>query len=230
MKKLIRSTSILALAAAIAFLPGCGTTDLTPPIITLNGDAVVIIVLGGTYTDAGYTATDEEDGDLSGNVTVTGESDIDTDKLGKYTITYSVSDAAGNTDVTSREVWVIADKGTYSGSFTNDGTIWDVSDMAGTSVDNDYTTDIVASSTDGVILIDNLGDYEFWGSDPSYKVQAVIGGDLGNELTISYTASTGRTFTGTGTLSDDGNTITLSYEQNDGGSVTFGHSDTFTRL
>ena len=38
--------------------------DLTPPVITINGDNPAIVELGGSYTDAGATASDD-----SGNAT-----------------------------------------------------------------------------------------------------------------------------------------------------------------
>ena len=50
--------------------------------------------MGDTYTDAGATALDDVDGDItSGIVTV---NLVDTNVISGYTITYNVSDAAGN--------------------------------------------------------------------------------------------------------------------------------------
>ena len=43
---------------------------------------------------AGVTASDDTDGDVTANLTVTGN--VDTTRPGKYELTYSVSDAAGN--------------------------------------------------------------------------------------------------------------------------------------
>jgi hypothetical protein len=39
--------------------------DNVPPVIVVNGSPTVTINLGGTYTDAGATATDNVDGDIS---------------------------------------------------------------------------------------------------------------------------------------------------------------------
>ena len=71
------------------------------PVITLNGSAVVNVVVGGTFSDPGATATDAEDGDLTANIVVGGDV-VDTDTLGTYVITYNVSDSSGNaaTEVT----------------------------------------------------------------------------------------------------------------------------------
>ncbi|WP_200799155.1 immunoglobulin-like domain-containing protein [Tenacibaculum agarivorans] len=84
------------------------TTDVTPPTITLNGDAMITIVQGNTFTDPGATATDNIDGDISGSIVVGGDT-VDVNTIGTYTITYNVSDAAGNaaSEIT-RTVEVIA--------------------------------------------------------------------------------------------------------------------------
>ncbi|MBD0379472.1 DUF4185 domain-containing protein [Paenibacillus sp. WST5] len=68
--------------------------DTTPPVITLQGDAMIEVPLGGTFTDAGATATDNEDGDLSHKIVVTGT--VNTSIIGTYPLTYNVSDADGN--------------------------------------------------------------------------------------------------------------------------------------
>ncbi len=73
------------------------TTD-SPPVITLNGDAVVNVVVGGTFNDPGATASDAEDGDLTGAIVVGGDV-VDTDTPGTYVITYNVSDSLGNAAV-----------------------------------------------------------------------------------------------------------------------------------
>ena len=65
--------------------------DTTAPVITITGDNPVTVELGATYTDAGATATD-----LSGAITVTSTSTVDTSVVGSYTVTYSASDASGN--------------------------------------------------------------------------------------------------------------------------------------
>lgn len=69
--------------------------DNTAPIITLIGQSSVSHQLGTTYTDSGATATDNNDGDITANIIVGGDT-VDTNTPGTYTITYNVSDAAGN--------------------------------------------------------------------------------------------------------------------------------------
>ena len=69
--------------------------DTTPPVITLVGANPLFIEFGATYTDPGAIATDDVDGDLSSSIVVGGDT-VNTSALGPYTVTYNVSDAAGN--------------------------------------------------------------------------------------------------------------------------------------
>lgn len=64
------------------------------PIITLNGDATITLAFGDTFTDPGATAHDPEDGDISNNIQVGGDT-VDTSTPGTYIITYDVQDSQG---------------------------------------------------------------------------------------------------------------------------------------
>ncbi|MDB4465759.1 DUF5011 domain-containing protein, partial [Akkermansiaceae bacterium] len=76
--------------------------DTTPPVITLNGDAEVTIEMGSTYTEQGATVSDNYYTGLS--ATPTGS--VDTNKVGTYEITYSVTDGSNNTGTATRTVIV----------------------------------------------------------------------------------------------------------------------------
>lgn len=65
-----------------------------PPVITLKGDVEVTVKLGDTFTDAGATAADQEDGDLTHKIQVEGT--VDTSIVGTYKLIYSVKDSDGN--------------------------------------------------------------------------------------------------------------------------------------
>gem|GEM_PF-3054319 len=69
--------------------------DTEKPTITLIGDAVIQLIVGDTYIDEGASATDNIDGNLTGEIVVT-NAVIDTDIIGTHLITYNVSDTAGN--------------------------------------------------------------------------------------------------------------------------------------
>lgn len=59
---------------------------------------------GQEYSDAGCTARDTEEGDLTGSVTRDGS--VNSYRSGDYTLTYSVADSAGNTSTAQRIVHV----------------------------------------------------------------------------------------------------------------------------
>ncbi|MCK5123184.1 MAG: DUF5011 domain-containing protein [Candidatus Pacebacteria bacterium] len=68
--------------------------DTTPPVITLEGNNPVNLNVGDTYEDAGATASDDLDGDITEHIIIVNP--VDTSTIGIYTITYNVSDEAGN--------------------------------------------------------------------------------------------------------------------------------------
>ena len=80
--------------------------DTIPPVITLKGGDRCSIVLGRRYEEPGFFATDNIDGDLTEQVTVTGA--VDWLNMGVYPITYTVSDSKENTAVVTRNVEVVA--------------------------------------------------------------------------------------------------------------------------
>jgi len=69
-------------------------TDITPPVITLiEGNKTIEV--NATYTDAGATAQDNNDGDISANIVVD-TSTVNISAEGNYTVTYDVNDSSGN--------------------------------------------------------------------------------------------------------------------------------------
>lgn len=78
--------------------------DLVSPVITLSGDAIMTIKAGSTYAEPGFSAADNVDGDLTAKVQVSGT--VDTYRAGTYTVTYTVTDAYGNTTTAERTVVV----------------------------------------------------------------------------------------------------------------------------
>lgn len=79
------------------------------PSIKLNGDATVEIEAGETYTDAGATAYDVQDGDITEDIDTTGAI-IDTSNVGDYTVEYTVTDSDGHKVSSSRTVNVVPRK------------------------------------------------------------------------------------------------------------------------
>ena len=78
--------------------------DNEAPIITLKGGDNYYITEKAEYSDPGYTASDNCEGDLTEKVKVSGE--VDSNVVGKYYIDYSVSDSKGNSTKVTRTVIV----------------------------------------------------------------------------------------------------------------------------
>lgn len=71
--------------------------DTTKPIITLIGDATINLTVGDPYTEKGATANDNLDGNITAKIVKGGT--VNTATPGTYTITYDVTDLAGNAAV-----------------------------------------------------------------------------------------------------------------------------------
>ena len=101
---------VLLLSLTILLFSCSGEDDLIDetPIITLIGEAIVTVNIYSTYTDAGATAQDNEDGNLTSSIITTGG--VNESVEGEYVITYTVSDSSGNTATTSRQV-IVEDDG-----------------------------------------------------------------------------------------------------------------------
>lgn len=78
--------------------------DTVAPILSLAGEDFIILGYGENYEEAGYTATDDIDGDITSDVTLNPYPDTFTP--GTQIITYSVSDSAGNTATATRTLLV----------------------------------------------------------------------------------------------------------------------------
>lgn len=115
--------------------------DTTKPEITLTGEATSFVV-GGEYSELGYSATDNYDGDITTNVTIT--NNIDSNTIGEYEVTYTVKDSSGNESIATRKVNVISRPATQQkiavlnyhfffdssvGDVCNDGNCEDVKDF-----------------------------------------------------------------------------------------------------
>ncbi len=93
--------------------------DTEAPTITLNGNESLTIPIGQAYNEPGYSALDNCDGDLTSEVKIT--NNIDVNKVGSYEIQYKVNDKSGNESIVSRKINVYNNKvqikqGTYKSS------------------------------------------------------------------------------------------------------------------
>ena len=79
--------------------------DTTPPVITLLGANPLTNYVNTVFVDPGATATDIVSGNLTSAIVVTGA--VNTNIVGSYTLTYTVSDSSGNVAATNRTVVIV---------------------------------------------------------------------------------------------------------------------------
>ncbi len=148
--------------------------DTTAPVITLNGGETGYYSPGYTYTEQGFTATDNYDGDLTAQVVCAQNTD---------SITYSISDRFGNTTSVTRTLEckdVVAPIITLNGSdhieisqnapFTDDGA------TAADDVDGDLTAALtVAGTIDTSVLGEQTLTYQVTDSSGNLcEVQRIV--------------------------------------------------------
>jgi hypothetical protein len=134
--------------------------DTTIPLITLLGDAAVTIEVGGTYTDAGATASDNYDGDITSSIEQV--STVDTAIVDTYTVTYNVSDANGNAavevtrtiNVVDTTIPLITLLGDAAVTIEVGGTYTDAGATASDNYDGDITSSIEQVSTVDTAIVD----------------------------------------------------------------------------
>lgn len=81
--------------------------DTTPPVLTLQGAQPLRLFEYTTMEDPGVKAFDNNDGDITDKVIINNQ--VNMEKQGSYTITYTVSDTSGNTASMTRTVEVCED-------------------------------------------------------------------------------------------------------------------------
>ena len=96
--------------------------DKESPVITLKGDSNIVLYVGSSYNEAGYSAHDNCDGDITSKVEVV--SNVDSSFVGNYTVTYKVVDGAGNESVVTRNVRVVNRTVTQSNGGNGRGIIY----------------------------------------------------------------------------------------------------------
>ena len=136
--------------------------DTTAPVITLLGSTPVTHAQQAVYTDAGATASDNLDGDITADIVTVNP--VDVDVVGSYTITYDVDDAAGNSaaqvtrtvNVTDQEAPTITLVGSATVTHAHGSTYTDAGATASDFNDGGVTADIVVS---GTVNTSALGSY-----------------------------------------------------------------------
>jgi len=79
--------------------------DKEKPEIKLKGEKTIYLNIGEKYKEPGFSCIDNVDGDITKKVKVT--DNIDSNKVGKYKVTYKAIDSSKNENIVEREVEVI---------------------------------------------------------------------------------------------------------------------------
>ena len=208
--------SVVALTMIIgaSLLSSCSKDDTTPPVITLKGAATITDTLNKAYVELGATANDNKDGDLTSSLVISGT--VNYNLKGTYTITYTVSDAAGNTGTATRTVNVVNTAEYVAGNYA-------VTDTWTGSLDTteSYNVTVTTSSTtNNSILIADFG-----GFGTPVVVNATISG---NNLSIPPQSPTGISpalisngLNGSGTVNTISGILHINYTADWGGSPDF---------
>lgn len=136
--------------------------DVTKPDITLIGGTDIGVPYGASWTEPGYTANDNYDGDISNLVSITGT--VNTSVLGDYTLLYDVDDSSSNDAVTKSRTVSVYDSVdpviTLNGSSTiyvgYDTTFTDPGATASDNYDGNLTSSVNSS---GSVNTSVLGSY-----------------------------------------------------------------------
>ncbi len=87
--------------------------DTSKPKISLKGNSTVYMLINTAYKELGYTVTDNFDNDISSGVVIS--NNVNMNKRGTYSVTYTATDNAGNTASVTRKVIVYG--GDYNGEY-----------------------------------------------------------------------------------------------------------------
>ena len=134
--------------------------DTGAPIITLKGKMVEILEAGEIFEDAGATAKDTGDGNVTVGIEVTGK--VDSSKPGLYEIFYNVTDSQGNAATQVVRGVVVQD--TTEPVITLNGKSSVVHEAGEEYKDlgasaSDVVDSKVKVNTSGVVLANTPGDY-----------------------------------------------------------------------
>ncbi len=205
----------LAVVLAVTFT-SCKKEDVGAPEITITGGATINHTLNAAFVNPTATATDDEDGDLSSSIVVTGT--VNKDLAGTYTLTYKVTDAAGNEGTKDVTVIVANSQANLAGSYSVSETFDGVAIGA-------YTQTVTVSSTENnKIMFQKFGNYS------NGLVNATVSGttlNIPSQTVTCGSPAAARVFLGSGSIS--GSTITYTYSETTGGTGGNG-SATLTKL
>ncbi|MEW6469935.1 MAG: DUF5011 domain-containing protein [Bacteroidota bacterium] len=221
MKKQILAIAAVAFVAGAVMMSGCKKEDTTAPVITLTGgdqtQSLPSTAGNGTWTEPGFTAEDDEDGNVTANVDVSGT--VNPNRKGSYVITYTVSDKAGNQASVTRTVTIVNDAEYLAGSYPNSTDSCAAGGGPFSWSTPNFPDVYTSDSVNNLIKINNFGAFgesiNIWatvsGTNLTFSLPQSLGGTA--NLTSIYTTTPNPTAI---TSTTAPTAFTVKYQWNDG--------------
>ena len=160
------------------------------PVITLSGSELINLDVGDTWSEPGYTATDTEDGTITGDVSVTGS--VNTSIADTYQLVYNVEDSLGNSapgEIRTVVVHPIEPAVAYTydkdGNLLSDETLtntWNYKQQLANTTNGTFSFNYLydnegnrVSSDDGTIVTEYAN--KLYNYDGSKKTKSIYAGD-----------------------------------------------------
>ena len=181
--------------------------DTTKPVITLQGADEILLEVGDSFTEPGYTATDNYDGIITNNVIVANI--VDTTTPGQYIITYNLVDSQGNiADEKTRTIVV----GSPPNITLNGPSVITIevgntyTDQGALASDDDDGSLGSTSDTSSLISVNGVEDVNT-GLIGTYYIQYSVTDSDGNTTIVQRTVNVVDTTPPTITLGDDSDIV-----------------------
>ena len=206
-------------------------SDITAPVITMYGDSTINLLVGEPYVALGATAVDDIDGStyVNGSLIYYGIVDTSRPQDSPFTITYTATDAAGNTATATRIVNIIQPTWSKLGD-----------DIDGEAVEDNSSayTGKVSLSSDGTRVAISAPLNDGNGNRSGHVRVSEWSGNAWTQLGADIDGEAGGDFSGDSvSLSSDGTRIAIGARSNGGNGHLAGHvrvyewdNDTWTQL
>lgn len=164
--------------------------DTESPNIILKGAKELTIKNGEAYVEYGFVATDNIDGDITSKVKVSGT--VDTNKVGQYTLIYSVYDKSGNVSEEKRIINVV-NVGTTTIATTTAVTTRPTTTTKKITTQKKQTTTIVPKIAPTITLFGSRVITLYVGDtyrDPGYSATDCMGANITSNVNVTGTVNT----------------------------------------
>ncbi len=169
--RILKTTFFFFASLALVLLSACSKRDKESPVITLNGSENTSVGINTIYSELGATAIDNEDGQMVPLI----EGVVNTNIANTYTLSYTVTDKAGNSASVYRNIAVKNLVLYLAGTFSARKLGYD--SLGVLFVDTTYSQVIAASTTiNNRISFTKFGNIIFAPTSTKINADVEIGG------------------------------------------------------